>query len=102
VLVNNNGGGIFSFLPIAQDKMIFEHCVAAPHGLSFQKAAELFGLPFTRPKDIPGFIRAYRSAVRKKRSTLIECRTGREANLVQHRALERKTEEMLSRRTANV
>ncbi len=39
VLLNNDGGGIFHFLPVAGEGADFEEHVATPHGLDFARAA---------------------------------------------------------------
>ena len=44
VLLNNDGGGIFHFLPVAREGADFEEHVATPHGLDFAHAAALYGL----------------------------------------------------------
>ena len=44
VVVNNDGGGIFHFLPVSGESDAFEEHVATPHGLDFAKAAALYGL----------------------------------------------------------
>src|SRR5947209_8061675 len=41
VVVNNDGGGIFNFLPVAQATPHFEELFATPHGLDFRHAADL-------------------------------------------------------------
>ena len=43
VLLNNDGGGIFHFLPVATQTDAFEEHVATPHGLDFRHAAALYG-----------------------------------------------------------
>lgn len=48
VLLNNDGGGIFRRLPIAQFEPPFEDLFVTQHGLDFSHAAALYGLPFTR------------------------------------------------------
>ncbi|MCK4462514.1 MAG: 2-succinyl-5-enolpyruvyl-6-hydroxy-3-cyclohexene-1-carboxylate synthase, partial [candidate division Zixibacteria bacterium] len=40
VLINNDGGGIFSLLPVAEREDIFEKYFATPHGLTFASSAE--------------------------------------------------------------
>lgn len=52
-IVNNYGGGIFSFLPIQQklQKETFETYFAASHQYSFEHAADLFHLPYYRPQN---------------------------------------------------
>ena len=44
VLINNDGGGIFHFLPVGREGADFERHVATPHGLDFAHAAALYGL----------------------------------------------------------
>jgi 2-succinyl-5-enolpyruvyl-6-hydroxy-3-cyclohexene-1-carboxylate synthase len=44
VVVNNDGGGIFSFLPQVALPRHFERVFGTPHGLSFVPIAEAFGL----------------------------------------------------------
>ena len=46
VVVNNDGGGIFSFLPIAEHTELFEPWFGTPHGYSFEAAAGMFGLRY--------------------------------------------------------
>jgi 2-succinyl-5-enolpyruvyl-6-hydroxy-3-cyclohexene-1-carboxylate synthase len=48
VLVNNDGGGIFSFLPQADHPEHFEALFGTPHGLDFSPVADLYGLEFQR------------------------------------------------------
>ncbi|MCH2186512.1 2-succinyl-5-enolpyruvyl-6-hydroxy-3-cyclohexene-1-carboxylic-acid synthase [Myxococcota bacterium] len=50
VVLNNDGGGIFSFLPIAEqaNDLPFEELFQTPHGLTLRRAADLFELPFER------------------------------------------------------
>lgn len=43
VLIDNGGGGIFDFLPVATQTDHFEQHVATPHGLDFAVAARLYG-----------------------------------------------------------
>ena len=50
VVVNNDGGGIFSFLPVAGTSEHFEKFLGTPHGLAFKDAAAMFGLPYVAPE----------------------------------------------------
>ena len=44
VLIDNDGGGIFHMLPIAEHEPHFSQYFATPHGLDFRHAAELHGI----------------------------------------------------------
>jgi 2-succinyl-5-enolpyruvyl-6-hydroxy-3-cyclohexene-1-carboxylate synthase len=44
VVVNNDGGGIFRFLPIAGHPSVFSPWFDSPHGLDFSSAARMFSL----------------------------------------------------------
>jgi 2-succinyl-5-enolpyruvyl-6-hydroxy-3-cyclohexene-1-carboxylate synthase len=50
-IVNNSGGGIFSFLPIAKKAARFEEFWAAQHEFTFEHAAKLFQLPYYHPSS---------------------------------------------------
>ena len=54
VLLNNDGGGIFHFLPVASQADAFEAHVATPHGLDFAQAAALFGCEHALPEHARG------------------------------------------------
>ncbi len=88
VVINNNGGGIFSFLPIAGVKEHFERYFAAPHNLSFEHVAAQFGLEYACPTTGRAFIKAYQKALRGPRHSIIEIRTDRDENLRLHLALQ--------------
>ena len=77
VIVNNDGGGIFSLLPVAGTSQHFERVFGTPHGLDFPGAAGMFGIPYSAPATRAGFIRAWRAAVRAGRSAIIEIKTRR-------------------------
>jgi 2-succinyl-5-enolpyruvyl-6-hydroxy-3-cyclohexene-1-carboxylate synthase len=90
VVVNNHGGGIFHFLPIAEHTDVFEPYFATPHGRSFDHAAACFGLPYERPETKNDFERVYRRACEQGTSALIEVQTDREANRDLHEMLEQQ------------
>ena len=87
VILNNDGGGIFSFLPIAGFPDVFERYFAAPHGMTFEHAAAMFGAAYARPSTTDEFVAAYDEARRRPAATLIEVRTRREENRNLHLGL---------------
>ncbi len=88
VLLNNDGGGIFHFLPVSGEQDAFEEHVATPHGLSFERVAALYGLAFERPGGVEALGHAVEAAVGSGVSSLIEVRTDRRQNLALHREVE--------------
>ena len=87
VVLNNDGGAIFSFLPIARHKTFFEPYFGTPHGVSFEHAAAMFDLEYENPRTVPEFVETYRAACAQDAPTLIEVRTDREENVALHRRL---------------
>jgi 2-succinyl-5-enolpyruvyl-6-hydroxy-3-cyclohexene-1-carboxylate synthase len=85
VLLDNGGGGIFDFLPVAGEGKAFEQHVATPHGLEFAHAAALYGLAH-EPVSTAGELRAALDrALAGDRATMIHVRTDRAQNVALHR-----------------
>ncbi len=95
VAVNNDGGGIFSFLPIASHRDVFETYFGTPHGLGFESAAAMFGLHYAQPSTTEECLEEYRTAHGRSGPTLIEVRTDREENLALHRELQQRVADAL-------
>jgi 2-succinyl-5-enolpyruvyl-6-hydroxy-3-cyclohexene-1-carboxylate synthase len=87
VLVDNDGGGIFEFLPVAGATDAFEEHVATPTGLDARRIAALFGLEYAAPTDPAAFAAAVTTALGAERTTLIHVRTDRKANVTEHRTV---------------
>lgn len=86
VVLNNDGGGIFEFLPLAGiDRATFEEHVATPPGLDIAHAAALYACDHVIPTDASGFQAALDAALAADRTTIIEVRTERAANVALHR-----------------
>jgi 2-succinyl-5-enolpyruvyl-6-hydroxy-3-cyclohexene-1-carboxylate synthase len=84
VLLDNAGGGIFDFLPVAAEHDIFEQHVATPTGLDFSRAAALYGLAHERPATLAELRLAIDRAVAGHASTMIEVRGDRASNVRLH------------------
>jgi 2-succinyl-5-enolpyruvyl-6-hydroxy-3-cyclohexene-1-carboxylate synthase len=85
VLIDNDGGGIFNFLPVSGAGPEFEPHVATPHGLDFAHAAALYGLGWERAADVETFRGALGRALVAERSTIVCVRTDRAENVELHR-----------------
>lgn len=87
VVVNNDGGGIFSFLPIAGRTPHFERLFGTPHHVDFEAVAKLAGARLHRPTQLAELARAVRASFESTGLELIEVRTDRAANVEAHRSL---------------
>jgi 2-succinyl-5-enolpyruvyl-6-hydroxy-3-cyclohexene-1-carboxylate synthase len=109
VLLDNGGGGIFDFLPLARAPMalapdasapeqdLYTAHVATPTGLDFADAARLYGLAHERPADLPSFRAALERALAAESSSIVEVRTQREQNVTLHARVWREVADALSR-----
>ncbi len=87
VVLNNDGGGIFSFLPVSRHQGFFEPYFGTPHGLGFEGAAAMFGLRYDNPRSAAEFVEVYEAACGGGRPALVEIRTRRDENVAQHHDL---------------
>jgi 2-succinyl-5-enolpyruvyl-6-hydroxy-3-cyclohexene-1-carboxylate synthase len=87
VVLHNDGGGIFHFLPVSREGAAFEEHVATPHGLDFAHAAALYGCGYEAVDEVEGFRAALRRALAAERTTIVAVHTDREANVALHRAV---------------
>lgn len=88
VVVNNSGGGIFSFLPIAEHRDVFEPYFGTPQVFGIEHAARTAGIAYHAPATNQAFAHAYRAAVQEQKTVIIEVCTNREQNVQQHRELQ--------------
>ena len=84
VVIDNDGGGIFGFLPQAEalPGEEFEALLGTPRGVDAAKAAALFGLPHRRLESLSDLPEALAAG-----TGLIEVKTDRSANIELHRHL---------------
>jgi len=87
VLINNDGGGIFEFLPIAAFGEEYERHFATPHGLDFAALCAAYGAELERPRDWADFRARVSRALGRPGVRVIEVRTERRANRAQHQVL---------------
>ncbi|MGH9051432.1 MAG: 2-succinyl-5-enolpyruvyl-6-hydroxy-3-cyclohexene-1-carboxylic-acid synthase [Acidimicrobiia bacterium] len=94
LVINNDGGGVFNFLPQAGFPDYFERHFGTPHGLGFARAADLFGIDYLLTDDA-GVLREALAEL-PNRPRLIEVRTDRQENVEVHRAAWAAVERALS------
>jgi 2-succinyl-5-enolpyruvyl-6-hydroxy-3-cyclohexene-1-carboxylate synthase len=90
VLLDNAGGGIFDFLPVARTATgdasdTYTQHIATPTGLDFAQAGALYGLGHERVEDLFGFRGALERALADPGANIVEVRTERAANVELHR-----------------
>ena len=86
VVVNNDGGGIFSFLPAARHAA-FERYFGTPHGLTFAPVASMYGIPHSIPGTMEEVAGRAAASLRSRSTEVIEIRTDRVENRAWHQAL---------------
>jgi 2-succinyl-5-enolpyruvyl-6-hydroxy-3-cyclohexene-1-carboxylate synthase len=92
IIINNGGGGIFSFTAAHQSEMVREQLLAGSHAYTFEKAAALFEIPYARVKSKEELM-----PLLGKRC-LVEVVTSREENALLHKALEARVASELSQK----
>jgi len=88
IAINNFGGAIFSFLPIAAFPEHFEKFWGTPHPYTFKKAAEMFRVPYNNPSTVTEFTAALKTAIESGAPALIEVSSNRAENLKIHQAIQ--------------
>ncbi|NHC41182.1 2-succinyl-5-enolpyruvyl-6-hydroxy-3-cyclohexene-1-carboxylic-acid synthase [Bacillus sp. MM2020_1] len=85
LLVNNNGGGIFSFLPQSEHSKNFELLFGTPLDLEFEHAVKMFKGEFTRIEDWAHLESEMMKATNQTGLKVYELRTNRDVNRDEHR-----------------
>ncbi|MEV4888782.1 2-succinyl-5-enolpyruvyl-6-hydroxy-3-cyclohexene-1-carboxylic-acid synthase [Nonomuraea sp. NPDC055795] len=83
VVVNNDGGGIFSLLPQAAVRDPFERVFGTPHGVDLGYVAAATGTPYTLVSDVSELGKALRGEGLR----VVEVRSERESNALIHAQL---------------
>jgi 2-succinyl-5-enolpyruvyl-6-hydroxy-3-cyclohexene-1-carboxylate synthase len=81
IVLDNGGGGIFDFLPIAAHRDGYDELFATPTGLDLERVAALYELPFTRLERHGGLAAAI------ERPGLVQVPLDRARNVALHREL---------------
>ena len=85
VVCDNNGGGVFNFLPQAEHHDVFEEIFATPLGLDLSQVARLYGLVYSPVSDRSGLEPALADAVAAPTPTMVVVRFKREDSVNGHR-----------------
>src|SRR5690625_1638153 len=85
LLINNDGGGIFSFLSQAKEPKYFEKLFGTPVGIDFAPAVNMYGRHFTSSKNIADLQQKLSDSYARKGLSVIEVVTDRTENVSWHR-----------------
>lgn len=95
-IINNGGGGIFSFLPIAQEADIFEDYFATTHKTTIALITRAMGIPSFCIDTLPDFEQALSRFYTHPRFTVLELHTDRTENHSIHQNLNQAITQTLS------
>ncbi len=95
VVINNDGGGIFHRLPIAQFDPEFTDYFLTPHGLTFAPVAQLYGLDYANPQSAGEFEAVFADSIHNRKSVLIEVTTDSAGDFSTRKALLARVKEAI-------
>ncbi|WP_300562602.1 2-succinyl-5-enolpyruvyl-6-hydroxy-3-cyclohexene-1-carboxylic-acid synthase [Companilactobacillus sp.] len=98
VVTNNNGGGIFSFLPQSKADDYFEELFGTPQDLKIDKIAELYDFNYSLANDYDSLTQALQNSQHQQ---IIEVTSNRAQNVQQHQGIENSIQEALEKYVNN-
>jgi 2-succinyl-5-enolpyruvyl-6-hydroxy-3-cyclohexene-1-carboxylate synthase len=87
VVLDNNGGGVFSFLPQADQRDHFERLFGTPHGIDLLDVAKAYGVPARRVTRAAEVVPAVLDAVDAGGVRIVVVPTHRVDNVDRHREI---------------
>jgi len=98
VVFDNDGGGIFSYLPVADrvDRGVFETHFRTPHGANLGDIVAGFGAGFERVSSWEHFRAACKSALAAPGVSVVEIPVDRDRSVAHHREIDRRVSEVLA------
>jgi len=85
ILVNNNGGGIFSFLPQSEHPKHFELLFGTPLNINFEHAVKMFNGHYTKIANWDQLASLLKQSHQQKGIHVYEVETNRDRNRDEHR-----------------
>lgn len=84
VLFNNNGGGIFQYLP-QKGNEYFEELFSTPQNLDYRGVATLYGIEYHKPQNYEEFKDRFTAALQHGGVTLLDMHTDKELSYNLHK-----------------
>lgn len=95
VLINNHGGGIFDFMPIAEHADICGKYFTAEHDFDFKGVCETFKIRYYKAQTKSDLSESYSNALKEGQPALIEVFTDRAVNLKLRKKIKKQILNML-------
>jgi 2-succinyl-5-enolpyruvyl-6-hydroxy-3-cyclohexene-1-carboxylate synthase len=87
IVINNNGGGIFSFLPQSKQEKHFETLFGTPTDLQFEHVVRMYDGHYEKADTWKKFRESVTNAIATNGLHVIELCTSRQENVMKHRLL---------------
>ncbi|MEK4426710.1 2-succinyl-5-enolpyruvyl-6-hydroxy-3-cyclohexene-1-carboxylic-acid synthase [Solibacillus sp. FSL K6-1523] len=95
VIMNNDGGGIFSYLPQASVEAHYEDLFGTPTALTFEQVATMYEFDYSKASNVEELVTALQQP-KQSAVKIIEGFTNRADNVTEHRALWNRIQEVLN------
>ncbi|MDF2557161.1 MAG: menD [Bacillales bacterium] len=99
IVINNDGGGIFSFLPQYGEPRQYEKLFGTPHGMEFSSVVGIYGGTYCAAETLSDFIDAFEDLVMEEGLRILEVFSNREKNSKAHKELMRIVSEKVTEET---
>jgi 2-succinyl-5-enolpyruvyl-6-hydroxy-3-cyclohexene-1-carboxylate synthase len=97
ILLNNDGGGIFEMLPIANFEPPFEELFGTSHGLDFAPIVTAYGGEHIEIQDWSHFQQAVLDSLQRSGTQVLEVKSDRKQNKLLHQTLWSKIADLIDR-----
>ncbi|WP_318036130.1 2-succinyl-5-enolpyruvyl-6-hydroxy-3-cyclohexene-1-carboxylate synthase [Halobacillus salinarum] len=95
VVINNNGGGIFSYLPQVEHKDYFEELFGTPLGIDFLPSVKMYGGSYHRAENWNQYQQALADSYQEDGMSVVEVITNRTEHVDFHKAKWKSIEEAI-------
>lgn len=89
-VVNNQGGSIFTFKPIYEEKSCFDEFFATKHSYNFDSVCDMFGIEYISLSTLDSLKEAITHATKTTTHLLIELKTPYDENISFHKTISSK------------
>ena len=97
IVINNNGGGIFDFLPYADNKKLLENKISPSSELNIGNIAAAFNIAFWKAGNSSDYQKMIEHLLEEKSGGIIEVTTSREENVLIHKKLKAYIEKSIEK-----